>query len=285
MAEPRTAWVLAGGGSLGAIQVGMLKALVDAGVRLDSVVGASVGALNGALFAARPDAEGVAALERVWHQLRREDIFPLSLPGVVRRWLTGSGAVSSPLGLERLIRRSLPIRRIEDARAPLTVIATNLLDGTEVRLRQGAAEPALLASAAIPGVFPPVRHDERWLADGGIASNTPIAAAVAQGAERVLVLPTGMSCGLRAPPRGVAGSVLHALNLLIMRQLVDDMRRFGGTHQIIVVPPLCPLDVNLFDFSHTAELIRRAEAATHAWLDGNGLATQDIPDALKPHHH
>jgi len=118
--------------------------------------------------------------------------------------------VSSPKGLHRLIRQELPLCDLERARLPLTVIATNLLDGSEVHLERGAAEPALLASTAIPGVFPPACHERRWLVDGGIASNTPIAAAVAQHAERILVLPTGMSCALQTPPRGVIGEALLA---------------------------------------------------------------------------
>ncbi|MBX6419586.1 MAG: patatin-like phospholipase family protein [Nevskia sp.] len=210
MAEPKTLWVLAGGGSLGAVQVGMLKALVDAGVACHGVVGASVGALNGAWFATRPDAAGIADLARIWCGLRREDVFPLSLSGVLRCWLSGTAAVSSPKGLHRLIRQELPLSDLERARLPLTVIATDLLDGSEVHLERGAAEPALLASTAIPGVFPPVCHERRWLVDGGIASNTPIAAAVAQHAERILVLPTGMSCALQTPPRGVIGEALLA---------------------------------------------------------------------------
>ncbi|MDE2149314.1 MAG: patatin-like phospholipase family protein [Gammaproteobacteria bacterium] len=285
MAKPRTAWVLAGGGSLGAIQVGMLKALVAAQVPCDAVVGASVGALNGAVLAARPDADGLADLERLWCSLRRNDVFPLSLPSVLRHWLSGTGAISSSGALRRLIGHALTIKRLQDTRIPLTVIATDLLNGEEIRLSECAIEPALMASAAIPAVFPPVHHDGRWLADGGIASHTPIAAAIAQDAERVLVLPTGMSCALREPPRGVAAAALHALNLLIMRQVIDDIRRFGSAHKIAVVPPLCPLNVNIFDFSQTAGLIQRAEAATHTWLDSGGLDHSTIPETLKPHRH
>lgn len=285
MAEPKTIWVLAGGGSLGAVQVGMLKALAEAGIACHAVIGSSVGALNGAFFASRPDAAGVAELAHIWCGLRREDVFPLSLPSALGRWLTGAGAVSSRRGLERLLGRALSITRLEDAALPLTVIATDLLDGNEVRLSRGAATPALLASAAIPAVFPPVCHHDRWLADGGIASNTPIAAAVAQGAKRILVLPTGMSCALQAPPRGVVATALHALNLLIMRQMVDDIRQFSSQAKIVVVPPLCPLDVSIFDFSHTGELIERAEASTHTWLDGGGAEEAAAPTALLPHRH
>ena len=77
-ASPRTAFVLAGGGSLGAVEVGMLEALVEARVRADLVVGSSAGAVNGAFFAGRPDAEGVRALGAIWKGLRARDVFPFS---------------------------------------------------------------------------------------------------------------------------------------------------------------------------------------------------------------
>lgn len=282
---PKTAWVLAGGGSLGAIQVGMLRALVEADQRPDFVVGASVGAINAAYFAGRPDAPGVDALEQIWRGLRREQIFPVSLLSGLRNWLSHRSYAASPDSLAEIIRRDLPYRNLEDAKVSLQVVATDLLTGEEVSLSRGPAEAALLASAAIPSVFPPVRWGKRHLVDGGVASNTPIAAAVASGATRVLVLPTGMSCALEEPPRGMMAVALHALNLLIMRQLIQDVAHFGTRSEIVIVPPLCPLAVNVFDFSRTAELIGRAHEATAVWLARGGLRQHGVPHELEPHRH
>ncbi|MDT4873589.1 hypothetical protein FQZ97_1088430 [compost metagenome] len=144
--------------------------------------------------------------------------------------------------------------------------------------------PALLASTAIPAVFPAVTIAGRPLMDGGIASNTPISAAVALGATQVVILPTGMSCALLVPPRGALASALHAINLLSMRQLLADVDRFADRCELIVVPPLCPLTVNTYDFSQTGELIRRAETATGHWLK-DGLQGKDPRWALAPHRH
>ena len=191
MSAAKTAFVLAGGGSLGAVQVGMLKALTRQGMIPDFVVGASVGALNGAYFAAQPDDAGVKRLERIWSRLHRADIFPLSpfnsLLAILGR--RDHLVTSSPLRL--LIESELPCEKLEDAKIPCHVVATDVLDGTEVSIATGSLTSALLASAAIPAVFPPVAFEGRRLMDGAIANNTPISTALKLGAERVIVLPTG----------------------------------------------------------------------------------------------
>jgi NTE family protein len=281
--QARTAFVLAGGGSLGAVQVGMLKALDQAGVVPDFVVGASVGAINAAYYAAAPDRAGVAGLERIWLRLRSADVFPFSVLDTALCLLGRRGHLAQPAPLLALLAAELPYRRLEDAPLPCHVIATDVLDGTEVTLSSGDALQALSASAAIPAVFPPVTIDGRPLMDGGIASNTPIAAAFALGARRVVVLPTGLPCALKEPPRGAIAIALHALNLLAMRQLLADIDRFAGRCELSVVPPLCPLATTSYDFSRSAELITRAEQATRQWLAGD--RDPDPRWALLPHRH
>ncbi len=280
----RTAFVLAGGGSLGAVQVGMLKALADHGIAPDFVVGASVGALNGASYAAEPDGNGVVHLERTWLRLRRADIFPLTMRDAALCLLGRRGHFARPHRLRALIESELPRRRLEDMPLPCHVVATDVLDGTEVVISSGDAGTALLASTALPAVFPPVEIGGRALMDGGISSNTPIAAAVSLGATRAFVLPTGSSCALDAPPRGAIAMALHALNLLAMRQLLADIDRFAGRCQLIVVPPLCPLAVHAYDFSRTGSLIARAEAASREWL-ARDMRPADPRWALLPHRH
>ena len=167
-----TAFVLAGGGSFGAVQVGMLRELVASDVRADFVVGCSVGAINGVHFAAAPDAAGVAQLERIWRGLRRRDIFPLTVAGVLAA-LARRAHLVDPRGLVALLERHLPCKCLEDATIPVHVVATSLLRGIAVSFSSGPAIPAILASAAIPAAFPPVRIGEFDYIDGGVASNTP----------------------------------------------------------------------------------------------------------------
>jgi NTE family protein len=280
-----TAFVLAGGGSLGAVQVGMLAALTRRGVVADLVVGASVGAINAAYYAAEPDGRGVDRLKRIWLELRRTDVFPFSPVACMRGFFGNADHLVAPAPLRYLIESELPYQRLEDARLPCYVLATDTLEGGEVVLSSGPAATALLASAAIPAVFPPVLIDGRFLLDGGVSNNTPISIAVEMGATRVIVLPTGISCALQAPPRGAMALALHALNLLIMRQLVSDIERCAGVAEVVIVPPLCPLSTTSYDFSQSAALIHRAEAATRLWLRKDGLHHLGAPAALLPHRH
>ncbi len=280
-----TAFVLAGGGSLGAVQVGMLKALTRHGMIPDFVVGASVGALNGAYFAAQPSNDGVKRLERIWSRLERVDIFPLSPLNSLLAILGRRDHLVTPTPLRLLVESELPCEDLKDTEIPCHVVATDVLDGTEVSISRGSLKSALLASTAIPAVFPPVDFEGRRLMDGGIANNTPISTALKLGATRVIVLPTGLSCALEEPPRGAVAFALHALNLLVMRQLLSDIEHFSSQVELIVVPPLCPVTVTAYDFSQTADLIHRAEATTRLWLKKTGLEAAGPPSELLPHQH
>jgi NTE family protein len=280
----RTAFVLAGGGSFGAIQVGMLQELVCYGVKPDFVVGSSVGALNGAYFAGDPTAAGVARLESIWRELKRRDVFPVTVRRLLGALFTSTSLVD-PRGLRGLIERHLPYAALENAAIPMHVMATDMLNGASVRLSSGPAAEAILASCAIPAAFPPVRIGESYLIDGAIAANTPVTAAVELGARRIIVLPTGFACSLNAPPATAIGRGLQAINLLVARQLVRDLQHLTAAAQVevITVPPLCPIAVSPYDFSRADELIGRAADNTRRWLQSGGLTRQRIPRALRPH--
>jgi NTE family protein len=263
----------------------MLRALMHRGIQPDFVVGSSVGAINAVYFATHPTPDGVNRLERIWRTVRRQDVFPVSTIGAVVRMITRRGYLITQAGLRTLFERHLGGQGLEATPLPSHVVATDLLAGTEVRLTAGPAVDALLASTAIPGVFQPVCNAGRHLVDGGVTSNTPIATAVELGATRVIVLPTGIACALSAAPCSMVAVALHALTLLIARQLVSDVERLRHQAEIVVVPPLCPLDVSSYDFSRGGELIDRAAEATARWLDGGGLRHPGIAGPLQPHHH
>jgi NTE family protein len=277
-----TAFVLAGGGSFGAVQVGMLRELLAKGVKPDLIVGSSVGAINGAHLAGSPTPQGVARLEAIWRSLRRHDVFPVtlrSLIGLIGR----SNHMVDARGVRRLLEDHLPYRELERAPVPLHVVATDVLGGAVVRLSTGSVVEAVLASCAIPAAFPPVRVGERYLMDGAVASNTPVRVAMELGARRLIVLPTGYACALESPPRSAIGIMLHAITLLTAHQLVTELERYSEQVEIVTVPPLCPLAVSPYDFSHGAELIERAAAQTRRWLEQGGMERHRIPGALRPH--
>ncbi len=280
----KTAFVLAGGGSLGAVQVGMLRALEAHGVKPDLVVGSSVGAINGAYYAAAPTAEGIERLRQIWLGLRRAEIFPVGFEALLGL-IWSRGFLVSSHGLRSLLERHLPYRGLEAAHVPVHVIATDLLSGEAVALSKGSAVDAILASCAIPAAFAPVRLDDRFLVDGAVANNTPIRIAAQLGATRIIVLPTGFGCALENPPRGTIATALHAITLIIARQLVSDLESMESVVEIITIPPLCPLKCSAYDFSRTGELIERAAENTEKWLMARGLEPGIIPGALRAHRH
>lgn len=281
-----TAFVLSGGGSLGAVQVGMLQALDELGIRPDLLVGTSAGAVNAAYLAGRGmNAETLADLAGVWARLRRQDVFPTD---PVRHLLALRGTQTSLCSndsLRRLVRAHLPYHRLEDAAIPVHLVATEVLSGREVLLSSGDAVDAVLASAAIPAVFPPVTVDGRPLWDGGIADNAAISQALALGADRVFVLPAGVACALDQPPRGVLASALHALSVLIEQRLIVEVAYLADRADLHVLPPLCPLGVASFDFRHGAELIDRARRASRDWLAEGGTRLPRPERFLSLHHH
>ncbi|MGV8805089.1 MAG: patatin-like phospholipase family protein [Polaromonas sp.] len=280
----KTAFVFAGGGSFGAIQVGMLGALLAHGVQPDLVVGASVGALNGAYFAGNPTLQGVRQLEQLWCGMKRSTVFPMSLRRVAGMF-SHSSSLADASGLRALIAQHLPFERLEQAALALHVVATGQLHGEAVCLSSGPAVDAILASCAIPAIFPAVQLGGRYLIDGAIAGNTPVSTAAALGASRLIVLPTGYACALSAPPTSAIGCALHALNMLMAHQLVQDLELLADRPdlEVLTVPPLCPLSASAYDFSRAAELIERAGQSTRRWLEQGGLERQNIPGALRPH--
>jgi len=262
----------------------MLRELLAHRIAPDLVVGSSVGAINGAYLAGAPTPDGVARLEAIWRGLRRREVCPLTWRSVIGL-ITRRDFVVDPSALRRLLEENLPCQELERASVPLHVVATDLLGGYAVRLSAGPMVEAVLASCAIPAAFPPMRIGERYLMDGAVASNTPIRIAMDLGASRLIVLPTGFACSLESPPRGAIANALHAVNLLIAHQLVTDLERYSGQVEIITVPPLCPLAVSPYDFSHAGELIERAAAQTRSWLERGGLGKHRIPGALRAHQH
>lgn len=280
----RTALVLAGGGSLGAIQVGMLAELLTADARVDFVVGVSAGAINGAFFAHAPTAATVARLTELWSRVTTREALGLSWASLLG--VAGlRGHIANPRGVRGLLERHLPYRDFGETALPLHVVCAELITGEEVVLSEGPVIDAVLASTAIPGVFPPVTIGGRTLVDGVVAAGTPIATARRLGATRAIVLPCGFACAVKAVSGRALGRAMHAITLLGARQLRADFERYSETMAINVVPPLCPLSQSSYDYSRGAALIARARESTRAWLDSGGLTRREFPGPLSIHAH
>jgi NTE family protein len=280
----KTAFVFAGGGSFGAIQVGMMDSLARHDITADMVVGSSVGALNGAYYASDPTVDGAERLANIWRGLQRRDVFPLTWRTLLS-FLWRRDFLIPHDGVRKLVDDHIPYRNLEEARLPVHIVTTDIVTGDSVVFSSGPAAEAIVASTAIPGAFAPVRYGDRYLADGAISSNTPIRVAVKQGARRLIILPTGHACANQAPPVGALATALHALTLLIARQMVDELENLDPDIEFFVVPPLCPLVGSPYDFSRTTEHIERARLTTDAWLAKGGLERSTIPHELRPHDH
>jgi NTE family protein len=269
--QPTVAFVLSGGASLGAIQVGMLRALYEREISPDLIVGTSAGALNGAYIASRPQTVRTAdSLASIWHDLRRGQAFPLNPVTGLLGFLGARDHLVPESGLRRLIARHIERDRLEEMPIPLHVVAVDVITCEELRLSRGPALDAVLASAAIPAVLPPVEWGDRTLMDGGVANNTPISHAIELGAERIYVLPTGHACSLDEPPRGALAMALHAITLLTHRRLIEDIEHHRADADLIVLPPPCALNVQPIDFTHADELIDQALLDARHFLEAGG---------------
>jgi NTE family protein len=280
----RVAFVLAGGASLGAVEVGMLRALYERGVRPQFIVATSAGALNGAFIASRPQTvETADELGETWRGLRRGQVFPVNLVIGLLGFLGARDHLVPDGAMRKLITSHIEHDRLEQMPLELHVIAVDVVTGEEVRLSRGPAVEAVMASAAIPGVLPTVPWEGRDLIDGGVANNTPISHAVELGASEVYVLPTGNACALTEPPGGALAMALHALSLLMQRRLIDDIESHRDRVKLVVLPPPCPLSIEPIDFGHAGLLIDRAYADACEFLDGGGA--ERAPIRMSMHGH
>ncbi|HXQ59248.1 MAG TPA: patatin-like phospholipase family protein [Acidimicrobiales bacterium] len=280
--RPRTAFVFAGGGARGAAQIGMLQALLNRGITADDVYGASVGAINAAGFAGDPTAAGIERMADLWRQVTRDDIFPQGrIPGPWR-FLQQREAVHGNDGIRRVIENGLTFGRIEDAAVHLEVVATSLTDGRTQWFTYGPAVEAILASAALPSLLPPVEIGRESFIDGGVVDNVPIGRAIHQGAERIFVL----LCGpLRYTPhryRRPIEAVLTAFFIAVHAKFARELEHLPPGVEVIVFSvdsdPVSRYD----DFSGTEALITAGRTNAETILDfwragGHGSGTGRPP--------
>lgn len=263
-ALPRPVAVVAGaGGVLGAAHVGAGWALERRGFVPDLIIGTSVGALTGAVAAAHPNS-AAPWLDDLWRRLRRREVFPLGLPA-------RADSVFTDRGLRRLIASAELPSRIEQLAIPFTAVATDLGTGGQMLLDHGDLESALLASAAIPGILPPVERDGRTLVDGGVIAYVPVVAALEAGAASMVVLTTGPESWPLRPtvPRRRAGAIASRAGLLRLHHQIEcDLREVSEQIPTVVLPTGIDAWPAWWDFGQSQRLIDTACAAADRFLDG-----------------
>lgn len=273
------AFVLSGGGSLGALQAGMLEALLEAGIEPHALVGTSIGAANAAFMAADPSLDRARELSEVWRSVRAKKLFPIGLWRTARAFAR-DGALFDPRPLADLVERSTGYGTLENAAVPLRIVATSFEDGAEVVFDTGAVSDAVLASTALPGVFPPHAIGERLFLDGGLVDHVPIAPALALGADTIYVLSCGFPCPPSVDRRSVRSIVTHSIGILLSQRVRLDIDQIPAARpdvKVISIPPVCTR-AGLRDLGRAAELIDKAREQTALFLSGARCPTC-------PHHH
>ena len=270
-----TAFVLGGGGVLGAAEVGMLQALFERGVRPDLIVGSSVGAINGALVAADPGPGAVERLRAVWEELASRQVFAgsvLSRVGTLVRTRTHL----HPRGpLRDLLEAHLPVHTFAELQIPFQCVAASIERAAEHWFTDGALVDAVLASCAVPGLLPPVELDGEHYLDGGLVHSIPVGRAVALGAGTVYVLHVGrIDRPLRAPTRPWEVAQV-AFEIARRHRFAGDLAALPPGVTVHVLPagdPEPPGAANLRyrDFSGVPARIDRARAAAGDHLDRIG---------------
>jgi NTE family protein len=267
------AFVLSGGSNLGATQVGMLRGLRRAGIAPDLIVGSSVGAMNGAMIAADPE-HGADRLTDIWLSLRRRDVFPSRLPMQVARLAWTRTHLQSPSGLRGLLDHHLDARTFEDLVLPFGVVATDVDHGEPVVITHGSVADAVVASTAIPAVFPIVEREGRRLFDGGVSANLPVHQAVGMGAGSLVVLDAGAPTARPNEARSFHSIVARATSLLLRHQPRADLATVSVDVPTLVLPTPIPTSASVFDFRQTPELLFAAEGSTLRELDELGVAVR-----------
>jgi len=282
----RTAFVLSGGGNLGALQVGMLRALFERRIQPDLVLGCSVGALNGAAIASDPSLAMVGRLQDLWRGIADQNVMPAGLLPTTVQLARKGVAIHDNANLRRVIETVLPAARFDELVVPFQCVATALSEGTETWFDSGTLLERILASSALPAVYPPVEIDGIKYLDGAIVNDVPVSRAVALGADRIFVLHVGSWDRPRPEPKRPIDMAMYAYWLARRSRFQRDLASIPSSIEVLVLPPGATPLIRYNDFGHGDEMVASAYQATSAFLDakdgdrGNDLAAA-VP-AVRP---
>lgn len=271
------AFVLGGGGVLGAHEVGMLQALLEAGIRPDLVVGTSVGAINGVFVAADPSQATVERLGEGWAALHESEVFSGSLLGRIGTLARSRTHLHPNDSIRRMLETFLPVEHIEELAVPFQCIAASIQRAAGHWFTSGPAVPAVLASAAVPGLLPPVEVDGEHYIDGGIVDSIPVGRAVRLGARTVYVLQVGRIERPLAPPTRPWEVGLVAFEIARRHRFAEEMAALPPDVTVHVLPTGAegprvnnlPEQLRYRDFSRVADRIESAYRASAAYLAAN----------------
>ncbi len=275
-----TALVLAGGGTRGAIQIGMLQVLTEHGFVPDRIYGSSVGAVNGVAFAGDPTRDGVERMTEIWLGLTRDTVYPQGRLHGPWLYLQQRDSVYPNTGLRKIIADGIDFERLEDAVIPIEVVATSMTDGRERWFTYGSTVDAVLASSAVPAIFPPVEIDGERFIDGGVVNNVPVRRAIDAGATRIVVLLCTPPIYTPVVSKRPVEAMLNALLISIHARFARDMSELPSGVEVIVCSGTLDGARDFDDFSTTESLIAQgreeaSEVVRRYGLGRPGALTED----------
>ncbi len=232
--QPRLALVLSGGGASGIVQVPFLEELLRRGIRPDLVIGCSVGAINGAFLAMHPN--NIAGLHELWLALRNQRLWHRNLLTIGRRLLSRDTSLYTNRFLRDLIKQHVTVDAIAAAEIPLFIVTTSLGSGTKRVMQHGELLTALLASVAVPGLFPPVRVEGDWCVDGGLSSGLDLETAILQGATRTIAVDLGVAPS-PYEPRGLVDLLARSMEIAVQERTKSEIDQFGSLVPTVVWRP------------------------------------------------
>jgi NTE family protein len=260
-------YVLGGGGSLGAVQVGMLQALGERDVPPDLVAGTSVGALNGAVLALEPKS-AANRLSHLWPRLTRDQVFPGGLLAQARTLQHTRTHLFPSTALATVIADFIGAElTFADLALPFAAVTTDIATARPHVLRDGLLLPALLASSAIPGIFPPVELESQRLYDGGLVANVPMRQAVAMGARSLVVLDCNFPGCIPEVSGSIAEVLFYTVLVTIRSQAVLEAPLVAAEVPVVYLNGPQPLRISPLDFRQTGTLIETAYDAARSFLD------------------
>jgi NTE family protein len=270
------AFVLSGGGNLGAVQVGMMRALLEHDIYPDLVIGCSVGAINGAALADDPTLDGVDHLAEVWRNVDGKNLMPRNwLPNAVALARRGE-AIHDSDGLRKMLEGAVGGRRFCDLKLPFECVATDVKDVREVWFNQGSLLEAILASAAMPAVYPSVEINGARYLDGAIVNDVPMSRAVELGASTLYVLQVGSFSRPRAEPRRPLDVAVQAYWIARHHRFKRDLDSMPADVDLHLLPHGQPPLMRYNDFTRAAELIDAAYVASTDYLEGRGTRDEQL---------
>ncbi|MGB9378867.1 MAG: patatin-like phospholipase family protein [Mycobacteriales bacterium] len=272
MAEPEVAFVLGGGGALGACEIGMLKALLEADVRPDLIVGTSIGALNGVFIAADPQPSSAERLEQLWRELGNTEVFGGSLLRRASTLAKTRTHLQAYEPMHDLLAELLPVELIEDLAVPFQCVAASIERAAEHWFDTGPLIPAVLASCAVPGMMAPVEIGDEHFFDGGLVHSIPMGRAVELGAKDIYVLQVGRIEQPLEPPRYPWQVALVVFEIARRHRFAADMATVpdGVTVHLLPTGLEAPIKstagMRRRDFGTIGKKVELAYQATKAYL-------------------